>query len=395
MDELNALDLRRRVREGGGGRTERSFLDFVIDGRSLLAQLDSEAGDLCGPLGWGDPETQKLAQRRLRLEAPLLIDGEREPLFVCRECGELECGAVTARISASTGVVRWFDFAFENGSDDPSPIPGIGPFSFEFRAYRDVLGLSYRPDASMRRPADPSAGRADGMTVAGHFEFHPRTEDLDRWPPPAAFDFVVATPQRFVLIDGERRAISEGATTWFVEGDEATFVGTGRCSIPRRLRELLFPSDELWEAVAQAGAKSKGHAETDQARRIVTMLRRTSGVSSLSRVELVGPSPGTFRWSGPVRSRPSDHATARVWADGSEGLPTGSTAAAVHLEAELDGLVSYSEPGPSSTLDVALAWAWERSDWVTLAVNRPDGEREHYSAGTASITSMPSWPPPT
>lgn len=138
MDELSRLELER---PGGGGRTGRSFFDFVVDGRSLFDLLGPDAGDTCGSLGWGDPTWQEQTVRRLRLDDSLLLDGEREPLYVCPECGDLECGAVTVRITASKGIVRWADFVFDgsSASEHRQPIPGIGPFAFEFHAYRHAL----------------------------------------------------------------------------------------------------------------------------------------------------------------------------------------------------------------------------------------------------------------
>lgn len=133
------LTLARRVRPGGGGRTERAFLDLVVDGCSLLDRLGGRAGDTISPLGWGAPAVEAETRRRLRLDAPRLIGGEREPLLVCAECGELDCGAVTARLTAAGGLVTWSDLAWE-GSPAVDPVPiDAGAFGFEWRAYRAVL----------------------------------------------------------------------------------------------------------------------------------------------------------------------------------------------------------------------------------------------------------------
>jgi hypothetical protein len=43
------LELRWRVRSGGGGRTERRYLDFLVDGISLYDRL--VVGDQVGPQG--------------------------------------------------------------------------------------------------------------------------------------------------------------------------------------------------------------------------------------------------------------------------------------------------------------------------------------------------------
>ena len=137
------LELVRRTRSSGGGRTERSFLDFVIDGSSLFDVMAERGHDCITPLGWGDGAVEVATLRRLRLEDSPLLEGRREPLFVCPECGDLGCGAVTAQISASKGMVQWSDFAWENTWEEPyrDGYEDLGPFLFEFRAYRAALTL--------------------------------------------------------------------------------------------------------------------------------------------------------------------------------------------------------------------------------------------------------------
>lgn len=142
------LDLVRRTRTGGGGKAERSFLDFVIDGASLFDLMTERGHDCITPLGWRDDASDASTLRRLRLEDPTLLGGQREPLFVCAECGDLGCGAVTARISASKGLVEWSAFAWETPWQDEAPMwegyEDIGPFVFEFRSYRAALELASR-----------------------------------------------------------------------------------------------------------------------------------------------------------------------------------------------------------------------------------------------------------
>jgi hypothetical protein len=61
----------------------------------------------------------------------------------CAECGELACGAVTARVEQTPETIVWRDFAFENGYDatvtDTDFYRGIGPFMFNKTEYWEVL----------------------------------------------------------------------------------------------------------------------------------------------------------------------------------------------------------------------------------------------------------------
>ncbi len=66
----------------------------------------------------------------------------RVPVYICAECGDIGCGAVTARIEHLDDRVVWRDFSYENGYEpfDPADVfPNIGPFSFERRAYLTTI----------------------------------------------------------------------------------------------------------------------------------------------------------------------------------------------------------------------------------------------------------------
>ena len=139
---ISRLELVRRTRPGGGGKTERSFADFEIDGLPLFDLMCSRGHDCITPLGWGNTNLEAAALRRLRVEDERLMSGDREPLYVCPECGDIGCGAVTARIMADKGLVYWADFGWETSWEDGPSTSGyedIGPFAFEFRSYRAAL----------------------------------------------------------------------------------------------------------------------------------------------------------------------------------------------------------------------------------------------------------------
>jgi hypothetical protein len=76
-------------------------------------------------------------------------------LFICPECGDLACGAITFRLSRAGDAARWSDFAYENGYDetqtDFDSYSTIGPFEFALDAYRTVI--------TRAASAQPMAGR--------------------------------------------------------------------------------------------------------------------------------------------------------------------------------------------------------------------------------------------
>lgn len=102
-----------------GTQTERRFLDFVVDGESLY---DRGTGDNVGCLGWLDSEEDELTAKRLLLDAPSDFDG-RVGLFICPECADPHCGAVTALIERQGDDIVWRDFATSDPSWNDPPAP--------------------------------------------------------------------------------------------------------------------------------------------------------------------------------------------------------------------------------------------------------------------------------
>lgn len=130
------FELVRTLRAGGGGRTERSFLDFAIDGQDVSRQIKA---DLVTPLGWGvSAEQVKAIDRLLRRSQPDLPSG-RTSLYVCPECGDLGCGAVGAFVERDKGAIVWRDLAFEGPGAEPSPMSEVGPFVLDGGTYVAVL----------------------------------------------------------------------------------------------------------------------------------------------------------------------------------------------------------------------------------------------------------------
>ena len=139
MTTLARFELAPLHRRGGGGKTERWTWDFVVDGRSLHAQV---GGDVVGALGWGDAASQAAVVEKLMARAAPDLPPDRVALYICPECGDLSCGAVTASVVREGDIVTWRDFAWERDWED-APDHGeriaVGPFRFDRGAYGRVL----------------------------------------------------------------------------------------------------------------------------------------------------------------------------------------------------------------------------------------------------------------
>jgi predicted RNA-binding Zn-ribbon protein involved in translation (DUF1610 family) len=127
-----------RIDSANPQKRERHSFDFVVNGASLFEATQAIKYDMCGSLS--NPLFEReIAQRVNQRTAAMLtsdvpIGGHRVALFVCPECGDVACGAITARVSRTERGVQWSDFAYENGFDAASKLD-LGPFEFEWAAY--------------------------------------------------------------------------------------------------------------------------------------------------------------------------------------------------------------------------------------------------------------------
>jgi len=143
-DQIKLVAL-RRIGSENPQKLERHSFDFVVNGVSLFAATQAGECDMCGSLS--DPQLEREIARRVNggtaamLTSDVPVGGHRVALFVCPECGDFACGAITVRVSRTERGVEWSDFAYENGSDPASRLD-LGPFEFEWAIYLDEIRRS-------------------------------------------------------------------------------------------------------------------------------------------------------------------------------------------------------------------------------------------------------------
>ncbi|WPB89805.1 oxidoreductase [Streptomyces malaysiensis] len=149
------------VQADGAYQTHRDFLDFVVDGRPLLARLaDLDAVSPLtadtGPAAFADQV------RRLLLEAEPPLDGSRFIIYGCPECEGPECGALTAVVERDGPDVVWRDFGWQTGETPDAERDGyhdIGPYRFHGERYRAALKRLLTADGAPA-PGIPTGPRA-------------------------------------------------------------------------------------------------------------------------------------------------------------------------------------------------------------------------------------------
>jgi hypothetical protein len=145
---MNAtLELIPLIRAGvkyadGTYKSERHFLDFVVNGQSLwetLGKRHDMVSILC--VEFPADQTAKAVNRLLSSEKAALPD-DRRSLFVCSECGDLGCGTITARVEKQGEAITWKDFGYENDYEDKVKFDEysiVGPFRFQSTSYEQIL----------------------------------------------------------------------------------------------------------------------------------------------------------------------------------------------------------------------------------------------------------------
>lgn len=150
MEPLTLRKLRRAHAVGvgrlGGSKTARTTYDFVVGGRSLFEAVGGAEQDLCGVLDCERHDRNRSAVACLSLEAPPPAPGGRQLIFVCPECGDLSCGAITCEVAVVGDEIVWRRFGFENDYDetmsDFASYAALGPFRFSSLQYRQILATA-------------------------------------------------------------------------------------------------------------------------------------------------------------------------------------------------------------------------------------------------------------
>lgn len=136
------------LREDGTTKSEAAFWEFTTAGEPLLPALSARAGedlDVAGVIQDAWPIESVEAIDRLLGEAPGDLPDGRTALYICPECGDLGCGAVTARLSVEAGVVTWADVGWQTDYDDGAGSGHVEQGSawadvrFDRRSYESVL----------------------------------------------------------------------------------------------------------------------------------------------------------------------------------------------------------------------------------------------------------------
>jgi hypothetical protein len=88
------------------------------------------------------PNETKKAVDRLLLTEKADLPNNRRSLFVCSECGDLGCGAITVVVVKEHDTFTWMDLGYENTYENAVSLASyksVGPFTFSAAEYEHTL----------------------------------------------------------------------------------------------------------------------------------------------------------------------------------------------------------------------------------------------------------------
>ncbi len=140
-EKFSKLELVWRNRKGGHGKTQRDYLDFVVNGKSLSDLL--KTGDNIGCLGWLPPASEQMILEQLTAKRLSDLGNDRYSIYICPECADIGCGAITVQIEKTQNGFVWRNFGYENNYDeamqDLESYEMIGGFHFSEAEYLQAL----------------------------------------------------------------------------------------------------------------------------------------------------------------------------------------------------------------------------------------------------------------
>lgn len=125
-----------------GNQGEVCFFDVLIDGISLYDQFNLDQLSRVCRFGYYRNKQLNIdtINEFLKIK-PSELETGRTMLFICRECGDIGCGAITLEIEKNKTTFIWKNFAYENNSFalDESSYIGHLPIEINIAEYETTF----------------------------------------------------------------------------------------------------------------------------------------------------------------------------------------------------------------------------------------------------------------
>jgi hypothetical protein len=133
---METLEFQIDTRKGGHSRHEVIFYDFVISGQRFGDIINLETLDKVSPFS----DTLRLSDKlwhidSLTFKVESTLTSGRTILYVCPECGDLECGVVSMKMEATEETIIWKDFGIETNLEGLVEAWELLDIEFDKKAY--------------------------------------------------------------------------------------------------------------------------------------------------------------------------------------------------------------------------------------------------------------------
>ena len=118
----------------------RQYLDYIISGQPLREYLGIKSKSSVTPFGFfPSKEEQKTILKEFRLQQKTQLVGDRIELYICECCGDIGCGAITAKIIDKGDKIVWTHFANQNDPDEIGEEIVVDQIEFDRQSYFKVF----------------------------------------------------------------------------------------------------------------------------------------------------------------------------------------------------------------------------------------------------------------
>ena len=122
----------------------KQFLDFIVSGESLRSYLGLKNNLTVTPFGFfPSKEEEKRNLQEFRLQQKTQLEGNRIELYICEDCGDIGCGAVTAKIIDRGDKIIWTEFANQSTPEEIHSQINVEEIEFDRQDYFKALEKIY------------------------------------------------------------------------------------------------------------------------------------------------------------------------------------------------------------------------------------------------------------
>jgi len=122
--------------------SDQQYLDYIVSGQSLREYLGIENKSSVTPFGFfPNKEELKRSLKEFRLQQKTYLPGDRIELYICDCCGDIGCGAITAKIIDEGDKIIWTNFANQSRHDEIGQEIQVEQIEFERQMYFKAFSI--------------------------------------------------------------------------------------------------------------------------------------------------------------------------------------------------------------------------------------------------------------